>query len=347
MMSRTRVTRLVAPHISCSLLIAGFLATTIVAGSGFVAPPIVSAQPRSLERGPAPSDTTSPPVRTGVAVSTVEVALNPLWRGPDGQPLPFMTHGEVIDFLRSAKVVSRTVLPSGWTRPQKLLLEKDGIRLHTIFRTFDREQGPIEDPLTGQSITGNVKDSAMFEVAAYELAMLLDLPLVPPTVRRIIDNRDGTLQLWIEAAMSEKQRREQGIEPLSIPWWHGIMQTLTIFDNLVSNADRHSGNLLIDADWGVWFIDHTLAFQTRRDIPRLKLITFCERRLWERLRTVSDDRVVEQLAPYLNGREIGSLLSRRDRLVKHFEGLIAEKGIDAVIYDYSHDVADWRHSWPS
>jgi len=345
MMSHTRVTSSAVPRLSCPVLVSVSVVMVFAIVSVFAGPPTAAARPRSPAQAHAYK--ISQPTQAAVPVATVAVMPGALWRGPEGQPLPFSTHAEAIKFLRSAEVVSRTELPSGWTRPQKLLLEKDGIRLHTIFRTFERVQGRIEDPLTRQLITGDVKDSAMFEVAAYELAMLLDLPLVPPTVRRIINNRDGTLQLWIEAAMSETQRREQRIEPPSIPWWHGIMQTLTIFDILVSNADRHGGNLLIDADWGAWFIDHTLAFQTRRDMPRLELITFCERRLWERLRTVSDDRITERLAPYLNGREIGALLSRRDRLVKHIERLIAADGIDNVIYDFSLDIADWRRGWPS
>lgn len=340
MMSRTRVAGVANPRVSYLLLVAGVLSLIFLGGSTLVAPPGALADPRLSTHLPAHAHDASPPVRAEMPVSAVAATSDVLWRGPDGQPLPLFTHKAAIQFLRSAQVVSRTELPSGWTRPQKLLLERDGIRLHAIFRTYERAQEPIEDPLTGLPVAGSVKDSAMFEVAAYELAMMLDLRLVPPTVRRTIDNRDGTLQLWIETAMTEGVRRERAIEPPSGTWWRGIMQTMQIFDTLVWNADRHSGNLLIDPDWGVWFIDHTLAFQTRRDL-QLESINFCERRLWERLRTLSDDGIAKQLAPYLDGREIGSLLSRRERIVKHIEKLIATRGIDEVIFDYSHDIADW------
>ena len=184
----------------------------------------------------------------------------------------------------------------------------------------------------------------MFEAAAYELATLLELPFVPPTARRVIDNRDGTLQLWIEAAMSEKERQERVLEPPNATWWRGVLQTLVIFDNLIFNADRNTGNLLIDADWDVWFIDHTRAFQTRRDLRNPQFITFCERRLWERLSSLTDDEIRRSMSAYLDGREIGALIRRRARIVEHIEKLIAEKGPDAVLFDYEYDVSTWSRS---
>jgi hypothetical protein len=185
------------------------------------------------------------------------------------------------------------------------------------------------------------KDSAMFEAAAYDLALLLEIPLVPPTVERVVNNRDGTLQLWIEAATTETKRRELGSEPPNSSWWSGIMQTLRIWDNLIFNADRNTGNFLIDATWGIWFVDHTRAFQKRRDLRNIESITFCERILWDRLRTLSDNEIKERMAPYLDGREIGALLARRDRIVAHIEKLIEENGEDRVIFRYSHDIRDW------
>jgi len=269
-----------------------------------------------------------------------------LWRDSNGQPLPFTTHAEVVEFLSTAEIVSSSVIEDGSTRPDRLLLEKDGVQLHAIFRTFVRVQERTADPRTGQFIAGEAKDSAMFEAAAYELSLMLDLPLVPPTVRRVINNRDGTLQLWIESAMTETKRRELGTEPPDSSWWSGIMQSLRIWDNLIFNADRNTGNFLIDPDWGVWFVDHTRAFQTRRDLRNLESITFCEQLLWERLRTLTEEEISARLGLYLDGREIGALLKRRERIVKHIAELIEENGEDRVIYRYSHDIVDWTQPRP-
>jgi len=264
------------------------------------------------------------------------------WRGPEGVPLPFRDSADAVDFLRNATIVSVDEVGEGSTRPKKVLLERDGVRAHAIFRSFERVQERVVDPDTGQTRFQPFKDSALFEAAAYELATMLDLPFVPPTTRRVVDNRDGTLQLWIESAMSETQRQERGIEPPNATWWRGVLQALVIFDNLASNADRNTTNLLIDPDWGVWFIDHTRAFQQDRDLRNPEHIGFIERRLFRLLRDLPDADIRERMSPYLDGREIGALLRRRARIVEHIETLIERQGEGAVLFDYSYNIDDWR-----
>lgn len=264
------------------------------------------------------------------------------WRDPEGNPLPFRDSADAVDFLRNATIASISEVGEGSTRPKKVLLERNGVRAQAIFRSFERVQERVVDPDTGQTRFQPFKDSALFEAAAYELATMLGLPFVPPTARRVVDNRDGTLQLWIESAISETQRQERGIEPPNATWWRGILQTLVIFDNLVSNADRNTTNLLIDPEWGVWFIDHTRAFQQDRDLRNPEHIGFVERRLFRRLRDLPDADISARMSPYLDGREIGALLRRRARIVEHIEALIESEGEEAVLFDYSYNVDDWR-----
>jgi hypothetical protein len=313
------------------------LVVGLIAGSSpgvsFAVPPAVATQrPVSAQR----------PVATQASAATDDEAVShALWRGPTGAPLPFASGAEAIEFLRTAKVVSSVEIPEGSTTPLRMLLEKDGVQARAIFRSFERVQERVIDPDSGQTRFRPFRDSSTFEAAAYDLAALLGLPFVPPTVRRVIDNRDGTLQLWIESAMSEKERQERGIAPPNEDWWRGVLQTLVIFDNLIFNADRNTGNLLIDPAWRVWFIDHTRAFQENRSLRNPEHITFCERRLFERLRDLSDDEIRDAMLPYLDGREIGALLRRRERIVEHIDKLIEENGEDAVLFSYSYNLADW------
>ena len=242
MMSHTRVTSSAAPRISCPVLVSASVVMMFAIVSVFAGPATAAARPRSPAQAHACK--TSQPAQAEVPVATVAVVPGALWRGPGGQPLPFSTHAEAVEFLRSAKVVSRTELPSGWTRPQKLLLEKDGIRLHTIFRTFERVQGRIEDPLTRQLITGDVKDSAMFEVAAYELDKFLGLAMVPPTVERSIRGRRGCAQLWVEGEVLATASED----PDDLELWRQQVSTMWLFDYLTANTDRHLNNALITPD---------------------------------------------------------------------------------------------------
>ncbi|MGD8328302.1 MAG: hypothetical protein PVJ49_02620 [Acidobacteriota bacterium] len=264
------------------------------------------------------------------------------WLDAAGRPLPFYSAEEVLDFLRTATVLEREALPNGITHPEKVLLEKNGVQAHAIFRGYRRQPEVSIDPITGEMTRDDLNDSGIAEAAAYELAVLLELPFVPPTVRRIIDNREGTLQLWIEHASTARDRMERGEKPPNADWWRGITQTLAIFDNLLFNTDRHVGNLLIDERWNVWFIDHTRAFQPHRELRNPEVIEFSERRLWERLRDLPDEIIRECLAPYLDESEMMSLLARRHRLVNHIGHLIDERGERAVLFDYSYDLSMWR-----
>lgn len=266
----------------------------------------------------------------------------PLWRDANGRPLPFSSHADAVEFLRTAEIVSMDDIGTGWTRPRRAVLRRGNIEARAIFRSLSLRQEAEVDPATGYARVAEFRDSATHEIAAYRLAALLELPFVPPTVRRIIDNREGTLQLWMEQAMSEQERVDGNVAPPHADWWGGVMGTLLIFDNLIYNADRNTGNLLIDSDWNVWFVDHTRAFQLERKLRNPENIRFCQRRLWERLNALTNDEITEALALYVDGRAIMALLARREKLIEHIEKLIEDNGEDAVLFDYSYDLADWR-----
>lgn len=61
---------------------------------------------------------------------------------------------------------------------------------------------------------------------------------------------------------------------------------------------------------------------------------FVERRFWEGLQGLDEELLRERLGRYATDRELRSLLRRRDLLVEHFEGLIAERGMAAVVYEF-------------
>ncbi len=48
------------------------------------------------------------------------------------------------------------------------------------------------------------RDNYIYEPAAYQLSLLLGLDNVPPATLRKIDNKNGSVQIWVENAMTEK-----------------------------------------------------------------------------------------------------------------------------------------------
>lgn len=248
-------------------------------------------------------------------------------QGPAGRP--FASDAEAIDFLRHAEVVSLERIPDGVTHPRKVLLETDGVRAYAVFRDVEVSRDAIW--LSDGTFHMRLRDSALFEVAAYRMAGLLGLDNVPPTVLRSIRNTKGSLQLWVEGAMTERHRRKNGLRPPDYGAWLAQMRTMALFDFLVGNIDRHVGNYLLDARGKIWFIDHTRAFQLFLAHWSPRRVAMCERHLWERLQALDEDLLRDTLSDVLTAFEIEKLVERLAALVSHIREQIAQRGESAVI----------------
>ncbi len=256
-----------------------------------------------------------------------------LWRpitGPDGAPLPFTNEQEALDFLRAATVVDRQEISGGINRPLKLLLEKDGVRMHAIFRDVDKRERQYR---THDRLVLKFHDFHAFEVAAYRLSRLLEIDGVPPAALREIDGRRGSVQVWIENARTESGRRKDGDKAPGSLEWVRQWQVMRVFDALVDNFDRNIGNILIDSRWKVWLVDHTRTFTIHRHIYQPERIHLCERGLWRRLRALDETAVQDRLGDLLNKPQQNALMKRRDMLVRYLERLMEERGEARVLFD--------------
>jgi hypothetical protein len=252
------------------------------------------------------------------------------WVGPDGKPLPFQSDEELKEFLRTAKVVTIEDIPTGTTKPRKVLLEKDGIQAYSVFRDVDIYQKKVTIPRRG--VRKHWRDCCRFECAAYELARLLGLENIPPVVRRKIKGKKGTLQIWLENAMTEAHRSKQKLKPPDQERHQRQWQMVRVFDALIHNDDRNSGNILYDPDWSLWMIDHTRTFPRISDLPQPNLIRQCERELWEALQKLDEASVKKQLGEYLESPERKALLKRREKLIDHIQSMIEQRGEEEVLF---------------
>jgi hypothetical protein len=251
--------------------------------------------------------------------------------GPEGEPLPFASDEEVLDFLEKARVVKKKELPFGTNKPWKMLLEKDGIQANAIFRTVDIQRRRAK--VSGVTYV-EFHDRALYECAAYRVARLLGIDRIPPCVRRTFDRVDGTLQLWVEDAVTEHERRESGQAlPEAGLEMARVRQTLRLFDLLVANIDRNLGNLLIDSQGRMWFIDHTRTFGVATKVEGLSKLVWCDQDVWKALQALDKKALSRELNGLVDGRRILALLERRDQLVEHFEQRIGEIGEETVLFD--------------
>jgi hypothetical protein len=254
------------------------------------------------------------------------------FRDRHGQPLPFVDEDQVVEFLRTARVVEREQVPTGINRPTKMLLELGGVQAHAVFRTVDEQRERWQLP--NREIIANFKDSFRFEPAAYRLSRLLGLDAVPPAVERRIDGKLGSIQLWVNGAMTEEMRVEERLAPPVPLRWARQRAMRKVFDNLVANIDRNQGNILIERDnWNVWLIDHTRAFVVRPRLLEPEDLSWCERGVYERLKSLDEETIRIQLEGTLDRFELDALLKRWQLVVAELDRLIAERGEDAVLFD--------------
>lgn len=271
-------------------------------------------------------------VRRGRGLAVVALALwaapafaDPPYLGRDGKPLPFRTEAEMIAYLETATVVSTEEMSAGTNKKKrKVELEQNGVRVRAIHRnTYDyRDMASV-----------GFVDSYLSEIAAYELSRLLGLDFVPPVVKRRV-KKMGSLQLWVEGATTEADRLRGNIEPPDSERFQQQVDVMRVFDNLIANTDRNPGNMIIDPDWRVWFIDHTRSFAGFRELREPDRIVRCERSLWQALQNVSDAQIAASVKRYAP-RYVRQLLKRRQLVVDVIRERIAAEGEANVIFDWS------------
>ena len=213
------------------------------------------------------------------------------------RPGGFMDLDATLDLLATGDIVDRLTDDEG---REIVRVEKGGRSLEAVF-----------SPRAGRGFYP--------ELAAFELDRLLELNMVPATVRRKIGRDDGTLQFVVPETIDEQQRsasgRGSGAQcPLQDQW--GAMY---IFDSLIHNEARTQRRMLYDrqAGWDLVLVGHDRSFSTRDDFPDyLAAIDLALNDAWRRgLNRLSDDVLDESLSDALDKRRRSALAKRRDLLM--------------------------------
>ena len=93
------------------------------------------------------------------------------------------------------------------------------------------------------------------------VSRFLGFDFVPPTIIKIVDGKEGSLQEFVEDAQVGYEVENEDVLVLG-----NEMSKLRIFDGLVDNSDRHGGNYLVKSG-RIFAIDHGYTFN---DIDSLK-----------------------------------------------------------------------------
>jgi uncharacterized repeat protein (TIGR03843 family) len=166
------------------------------------------------------------------------------------------------------------------------------------------------------------------EVAAFELAVALGMPIIPPTVLRDGPLGEGSVQLFIDADFEQHY-----FTLVEDEQHHDQLRQICVFDLVANSTDRKSGHCLLARDGRIWGIDNGLCFARE-----FKLRTVIWDFAGEPIPAAWDDRLCQVAAGSAGGRLRGLLAPAEIDAVARRAGWLAEQP------EFPHD--DTGHRWP-
>ena len=260
-----------------------------------------------------------------------------LWLGGPGpaqaqDPAPALSAAEMEAFLLEAELTDIRDAGAGVTGSQRASAS-DGRLTHDVhIQSVDIRRSRFV--ARGARVELNFRDSYLYNIAAYRLAVLLGIDNVPMSVLRRVDGRPAAVTWWVDdVAMTEGERVDQramGPDPARTS---RQFYTQYVFDELIQNRDRNRGNTLWTTDWKMWLIDHTRAFRQDVELTRPERMTRIDRDLLDNLRDLTAEALEAAVDDTLSRGERSSLMRRRDLLLQHFDDRIARHGEGGVVID--------------
>lgn len=242
-----------------------------------------------------------------------------------------LTKDQIKEFLTNAKVVKSKNASKGITGTYRLTLSDGKITHDASFQPID-EHSMVKELASGRKEM-NFVDSYKYNIAAYQLAEMLGLDdMVPVYVQRKWEGKTGSLSWWLPIKMDEAERVKQKIPIPDPDSWNKQMYKVRVLDQLVYDTDPNLTNVLIGEDWKIYRIDFTRAFRGQKDLQSTNDLVQCDRQLLAKLKALDGNELAARTKGFLSKSEVQAVMARRDKIVDHFQKLIAQKGEDQTLY---------------
>lgn len=260
-------------------------------------------------------------------LANAAVSVRPVMAADDSD----LSKEQISQFLLTAKVVKSSQTKKGATNPFRLTMTDGKLTHDASFQAIDEHKAQWTG-FTGK-VELNWVDSYKYNIAGFRLAELLGLDdIVPVYVERTWNGKTGSLSWWLPIQMDEADRLKKRIPPPDPDAWNKQMYKIRVLDQLIYDTDANLTNVLIAEDWKIWRVDFTRGFRLYPTLQEPKDLVRCERQLLARLKALDGNELAARTKGFLTKSELKAVMARRDKIVAHFQKLIAEKGEDAVLY---------------
>ena len=114
--------------------------------------------------------------------------------------------------------------------------------------------------------------------------------------------------------------------------WAYQLNRLYVFEDLAANLDKKEGTPIVDPQWNLIVLDHSLAFTNTLALPYAigKELKQIDRPFFDRIKTLDKATVQRAIGDLVNADALEALFVRRDIIVKAFEKLAEQEGENKV-----------------
>jgi len=282
--------------------------------------------------------------------------MEALWRLHDlglerqGDMLEQWMHKAVFNDNHVVKVAP---LGGGFTTTMLMTLQADdaevpGLTSHSGLVTGVYKPKPKASIWKLQSLADSIVSNHRKEVAAYRIDKLLHLNHVPLTKSMLWEEREGSLQIFVQNAVSARAMQELNMSKPQAPGKFSapkgrsqLPRRIRLFDFLIDNRDRNLDNYLISSiDQRIVLIDHGWTFTTPKvanELTHYHNSAFLRsiiphRRLYERCKWLNEHtQVIDAELQYLLSKDNLAAFKHRLKLFVNFvQDEIKHHGVDAV-----------------
>ncbi|MCZ6828970.1 MAG: metallophosphoesterase [Gammaproteobacteria bacterium] len=234
------------------------------------------------------------------------------------QTLSGISDAEMEAFLLQGRVVEVVEIGTGVTNPKRVTLRQGEREDFAVFKYEDTDPG-LEAKSRYSPRKHNQSDRYSYDVAGYKMDRMIDLQLVPVTVLRSVEGREGALGAWLSNTVNERDRAQQEQSFSGHCPQMEQYRLRILFDVLIYNEDRNLTNILwSEGNYMLRLIDHSLAFRSleRRPKQYRKIALRLSDLFRQNLQTLNRERLDAELSAYLHPRQIEAILGRRDLILR-------------------------------